>query len=255
MAVSLTLEDIAAIAILKSFYKSARLSIYHKIRDVPYDRALMNAIIFGSIDCKSRLLCNIAVKYNGEYIYCVAKRFITEEMFLNAISKPNNNCNIIDYMYKLMPEKVTTDTYLLALSKIKYRDYTSTILNIPKHLITEELCFAVIENGYNDTIKHLCNLVPHHMSMELCIAAVKKHPLSFPYITKYLPQYDTKELRDIAVKGNGNNLLHVPRYYITEEMCHIALINGGNYDVIIYIVRVLPHLISKKLRALMNEKS
>ncbi len=89
--------------------------------------------------------------------------------------------------------------------------------------------------------------------MKLCIAAVNKDSLSYVYVKKYLPQFVTKELCDIAVKGNFDIIQYIPKQFITYELCRDAVING-EYTVIYHIIKYLPQFVTDELCDIVNSK-
>ena len=201
-------------------------------------------------------LCEIAAKQDGLSLYFVPEELKTKKIYELAVQ---NNGYALEYV----PEELRTPE----LCAIAVQNNGEALEYVPIKLRTKELCkLAVKENGFA-----LEYVTEHLMTPELCESSVKNNALALEYIPEelktkelcelvvknngyalqYIPEHlKTKELFKLAVQSNGNALDCVPKELRTKELCELAIQNNG------YALKfVLEHLITQELCELAIQNS
>jgi hypothetical protein len=100
----------------------------------------------------------------------------------------------------------------------------NSLKSIPEQLVTEQLCKIAIsgENGKGEALQH----VPDKFKTSaICDAAMQKNPAqAFLYVPDIIK---TPEMCDKAVTATGENLQHVPKNKISQNLCETAVKNFG----------------------------
>ncbi len=181
-------------------------------------------------DIQTLEMVNYIIKYyNGEYIQYVHFKFLTLELFNNAII---NNIST----FKLMDKKwqnLNMLNYVLRIEPL-FLEYVN------KSLITTELCLLAIKNNVNafkfvdkeyqtlNMINYVLNENPLYLeyvnqnliSSDLYLSIVKNNIDTFPFIDK---QNQTEEIINYVLDEKPLYLKYINEKLITKQMCVSAV--------------------------------
>jgi hypothetical protein len=150
-----------------------------------------NTLVFVPLELKTKELCELAVKNNGNALRYVPLKLRTKELCELAVK---NNGNALRYV----PEEYQTKR----IYEFAIKDDSIILYNIPEYM-TKEMCELVIkQNGL------VLEYIPEkYITKELCESAVKQNGWSLGYVPLELR---TKELCELAIKQNGYALMYIP---------------------------------------------
>jgi len=143
-------------------------------------RLVSNPIVEEKVQDSIPMLCEIAVKHQGEAVRFVPINLLTPNMCMDAVKQ--NGLVLRD-----IPSRLKTDNVCMEAIKQNISAFDS----VPENMYTYEMCVEVVKKG---GLKRLPIWI---RSAELCRIAVQHHGLSLQFVPPHLL---TPELCKIAVE-------------------------------------------------------